>query len=106
MGRQRGAAGPDEDAGAEARSTPPISPISSAFSRRTTSGDRSSPTAIRSPPTGDRHVRRAQGPWQKKRDVVVRFVMAYLQGVKEFNAAARQPDKHPDIVEILARPPP
>jgi NitT/TauT family transport system substrate-binding protein len=29
--------------------------------------------------------------------------MAYLQGVKEFNAAAAAPDKHPDIVAILAR---
>ena len=37
------------------------------------------------------------------RDVLVRFAMAYLQGVKEFNAAAAAPDKHPDIVEILAK---
>ena len=29
--------------------------------------------------------------------------MAYLQGVKEFNAAAAAPDQHPDIVAILAR---
>src|SRR5579859_700725 len=29
--------------------------------------------------------------------------MAYLQGVKEFNAAATAPDKHPDIVEMLAK---
>ena len=34
--------------------------------------------------------------------MVVRFAMAYLQGVKEFNAAAAAPDKHPDIVDILA----
>jgi NitT/TauT family transport system substrate-binding protein len=40
---------------------------------------------------------------QKNRDVVVRWAMAYLQGVKEFNAAAKAPDKHPDIVAILAR---
>lgn len=40
---------------------------------------------------------------EKKRDVVVRYAMAYLQGVKEFNAAAQAPDKHMDIVEILAR---
>ena len=40
---------------------------------------------------------------EKNRDLVVRFAMAYLQGVKEFNAAAADPDKHPDIVEILAR---
>jgi NitT/TauT family transport system substrate-binding protein len=40
---------------------------------------------------------------QSKRDVLVRFAMAYLQGVKEFNAAAVAPDKHPDIVEILAK---
>jgi NitT/TauT family transport system substrate-binding protein len=38
-----------------------------------------------------------------KRDVLVRFAMAYLQGVKEFNAAAGDPDAHKDIVEILAR---
>ena len=40
---------------------------------------------------------------QTKRDVLVRFAMAYLQGVKEFNAAAGAPDAHPDIVDILAR---
>src|SRR5262249_35263045 len=39
----------------------------------------------------------------KNRDVVIRYAMAYLQGVKEFNAAAAAPDKHMDIVEILAR---
>jgi NitT/TauT family transport system substrate-binding protein len=38
-----------------------------------------------------------------KRDVVVRFTMAYLQGAKEFNAAAANPDANPEIVEILAR---
>jgi NitT/TauT family transport system substrate-binding protein len=38
-----------------------------------------------------------------KRDQLVRFAMAYLQGAKEFNAAAANPDKHPDIVEILAK---
>jgi NitT/TauT family transport system substrate-binding protein len=38
-----------------------------------------------------------------KRDVLVRFAMAYLQGAKEFNAAAAAPDQHPDIVDILAR---
>ena len=36
-------------------------------------------------------------------DALVRFAMAYLQGVKEFNAAAINPDKHPDIVEMLAK---
>jgi NitT/TauT family transport system substrate-binding protein len=40
---------------------------------------------------------------QKNRDVVIRYAMAYLQGVKEFNAAAAAPDKHLDIVAILAR---
>jgi NitT/TauT family transport system substrate-binding protein len=40
---------------------------------------------------------------QKNRDVVVRWAMAYLQGVKEFNAAAVAPDKHTDVVDILAR---
>jgi NitT/TauT family transport system substrate-binding protein len=38
----------------------------------------------------------------KNRDVVVRFAMAYLQGVKEFNAAAENPAKYPRIVDILA----
>jgi len=37
------------------------------------------------------------------RDTLVRFAMAYLQGVKEFNAAAIAPDAHPDIVAILAK---
>ena len=40
---------------------------------------------------------------QKNRDVVIRYAMAYLQGVKEFNAAAAAPTSIPDIVEILAR---
>ena len=40
---------------------------------------------------------------QKNRDAVVRFAMAYLQGVKEFNAAAGDPAAHPDIVDILAK---
>lgn len=38
-----------------------------------------------------------------KRDILVRFAMAYLQGAKEFNAAAADPDKHSEIVEILAK---
>jgi NitT/TauT family transport system substrate-binding protein len=37
------------------------------------------------------------------RDVVVRWTVAYLQGVKEFNAAAANPSKYPDIVAILAK---
>jgi NitT/TauT family transport system substrate-binding protein len=40
---------------------------------------------------------------EKNRDAVVRWAIAYLQGVKEFNAAAQAPDKHPDIVDILAK---
>jgi NitT/TauT family transport system substrate-binding protein len=40
---------------------------------------------------------------QKNRDVVIRWTMAYLQGVREFNAAAIAPDKYPEIVAILAR---
>jgi NitT/TauT family transport system substrate-binding protein len=40
---------------------------------------------------------------EKNRDVVVRFAMAYLRAAKEFNAAALAPEKHPDIVEILAK---
>jgi NitT/TauT family transport system substrate-binding protein len=39
----------------------------------------------------------------RQRDVVVRWVVAYLQAAKEFNAAAADPDKHPDIVSILAK---
>jgi NitT/TauT family transport system substrate-binding protein len=39
----------------------------------------------------------------EKRDVMVRFTMAYLQGAKEFNAAAIAPDKYPEIVDILAK---
>lgn len=39
---------------------------------------------------------------EKHRDVVIRWAMAYLQGVEEFNAATVAPDQHPDIVEILA----
>jgi len=40
---------------------------------------------------------------KEKHDVAVRFAMAYLQGVKEFNAAAAAPAEHPDIVDILAK---
>ncbi|TMJ33846.1 MAG: ABC transporter substrate-binding protein [Alphaproteobacteria bacterium] len=40
---------------------------------------------------------------QKNRDIVIRWSMAYLQGVKEFNAAAAAPDAHADVVAILAR---
>ena len=36
------------------------------------------------------------------RDIVVRWTTAYLQGVKEFNAAAADPDSHSDILQILA----
>jgi NitT/TauT family transport system substrate-binding protein len=39
---------------------------------------------------------------EEKRDLLVRFAMAYLQGAKEFNAAAADPAAHPDIVDILA----
>lgn len=38
-----------------------------------------------------------------KHDMLVRFAMAYLQGAKEFNAAAANPDKHPEILDILAK---
>lgn len=40
---------------------------------------------------------------EQNRDVVIRFAMAYLHAVKEFNAAAAAPDKYPEIVDILAR---
>jgi NitT/TauT family transport system substrate-binding protein len=40
---------------------------------------------------------------RQHRDAVVRFAMAFLQGAKEFNAAAAEPDKHPDIVDMLAK---
>lgn len=40
---------------------------------------------------------------QTHRDAMVRFAEAYLQGVKEFNAAAIAPDKYPEIIEILAK---
>ncbi len=39
----------------------------------------------------------------RNRDAVLRFAMAYLHAAKEFNAAAQAPDKHADIVEILAK---
>lgn len=38
-----------------------------------------------------------------KRDVLIRFAVAYLQGVKEFDAAAKAPDKHQDILGFLAK---
>src|SRR6185437_4405233 len=39
-----------------------------------------------------------------KRDVLVRFAIAYLQGVKEFDAAAKAPDTNQEILEILNKP--
>jgi NitT/TauT family transport system substrate-binding protein len=39
----------------------------------------------------------------KNRDAAVRFAMACLFAAKEFNAAARAPDKYPEIVDILAK---
>jgi NitT/TauT family transport system substrate-binding protein len=38
-----------------------------------------------------------------KRDVLIRFAVAYLQGVKEFDAAAKAPDKNQDILGFLAK---
>jgi NitT/TauT family transport system substrate-binding protein len=40
---------------------------------------------------------------EKNRDAAVRFAMAYMYAAKEFNAAAKAPDQHPDIVELLAK---
>jgi NitT/TauT family transport system substrate-binding protein len=40
---------------------------------------------------------------EKNHDAAVRFAMAYLHAAKEFNAAAQAPDKHADIVELLAK---
>lgn len=40
---------------------------------------------------------------KQKHDVMVRFMVAYLQGIKEFDAAADAPDKDPKILEILAK---
>jgi NitT/TauT family transport system substrate-binding protein len=40
---------------------------------------------------------------EKNHDAAVRFAMAYLHAAKEFNAAARAPDQHADIVELLAK---
>ena len=37
------------------------------------------------------------------RDLLVRWAVAYLQGAREFNAAALDPDAHGDVVEILAK---
>jgi NitT/TauT family transport system substrate-binding protein len=39
----------------------------------------------------------------KSRDPAVRFAMAYLRAIREFNAAARDPAAHSDIVDILAQ---
>ena len=39
----------------------------------------------------------------QKHDVMVRFMVAYLQGIKEFNAAAEAPDKDRKILDILAK---
>lgn len=38
-----------------------------------------------------------------KHEVMVRFMMAYLQGIREFDAAAGAPDRDPRILAILAK---
>jgi NitT/TauT family transport system substrate-binding protein len=38
----------------------------------------------------------------ENREAVVRFTMAYLQGVSEFNAAQADPNAHDDVVTMLA----
>jgi NitT/TauT family transport system substrate-binding protein len=40
---------------------------------------------------------------EKNHDAAVRFAMAYLHAAAEFNAAAKAPDQHPDIVALLAK---
>ncbi len=40
---------------------------------------------------------------QSNREAAVRFVMANIQAGREFNAAAENPDAHPDIVDILVQ---
>ncbi len=40
---------------------------------------------------------------QRHRDAVVKFTIAYLQGVKDFNAAAGDPEKDPEVLDILAK---
>lgn len=40
---------------------------------------------------------------QKNREALVRFAMAYLHATKEFNAAAANPDSHPEVVAALAK---
>lgn len=40
---------------------------------------------------------------KNKRDVLIRFAMAYLHASKTFNAAAGDPDNHKNIVEMLAK---
>lgn len=44
-----------------------------------------------------------KGFLEQHRDALVRFAMAYLQGIKEFDAAAADPGKYPKIVDILAK---
>jgi NitT/TauT family transport system substrate-binding protein len=39
----------------------------------------------------------------QKHDVMVRFMIAYLQGIKEFDAAASAPEKDPGVLDILAK---
>lgn len=59
-------------------------------------GDQVAPNA----PIAEIAVRR--GFLQQHRDVVVRYAMAYLQGIRDFEAAEKDPAAHPDIVAILA----
>jgi NitT/TauT family transport system substrate-binding protein len=40
---------------------------------------------------------------EKNREAVIRFAVAYLHAAKELNAAALAPDRHADVVEILAK---
>ena len=40
---------------------------------------------------------------QNNREALVRWTMAYLHAVKDFNAAAAAPEKYPDVVNALAK---
>ena len=40
---------------------------------------------------------------KENRDVAIRFAMAYMQGVRDYNEALEDPDAHPEILPMLAK---
>lgn len=103
MGRRRLAAGPDEDAGPEQVDVTDLAYQFGYFAQNNkwgpivANGDEVEPNSSIGVYVVNKNF------LANKRDVLIRFAVAYLQGVKEFDAAAKAPDKNQDILGFLAK---